>query len=326
MILYFTDSFVPAYNLACEEYYLNNSDQDIFMLWRNAPTVVIGRNQNIYAEVDLDYASEHGISTVRRITGGGAVYHDLGNVNYSFITSREKAQSLDFAYFTRPIIEALSKLGVNASLSGRNDLEADGLKFSGNAQYSTDERILHHGTLLFDSDLTVLSRVLRPDPAKLQKKAIQSVRSRVTNLKPLIGCPLTVEEFIESVAKYVKYATGAEQRTVDRDAVIKSDSYLRLSSDKWIFGRRKSFAHSAKYSFSRGNITVLLDTENGLITDAAIEGDFFGEGDVALLEAAVCGQPIDIERISDALSEAGIGKIIDGADSDDLARAFCEAG
>ena len=137
MRLYLTGSRNPYYNLACEEYLLYHSDEDIFMLWQNEPTVVLGKNQNIYAEVDPDYAEKHGIHVIRRITGGGAVYHDGGNVNYTFITSRERAQVLDFAYFTEPIRAALEHWGLKAELSGRNDLLVDGLKFSGNAQHAT---------------------------------------------------------------------------------------------------------------------------------------------------------------------------------------------
>ncbi|MBO4411698.1 MAG: lipoate--protein ligase [Lachnospiraceae bacterium] len=218
MRLILTNSLDPYYNLACEEYYFRDTEDDVFMLWQNRPTVVIGRNQNLYDEVDLSYTEKEGIEVVRRITGGGAVYHDLGNVNYSFITSREKAAVLDFDYFTRPIRDTLLSLGIEAVLSGRNDLVVsapDGsfLKFSGNAETATDRRILSHGTLLFDSDLGVLSKALKPDPEKLKKRAIQSVRSRVTNLKPLVSDQkMETPEFFRFSFAPSNHGTGSQEK------------------------------------------------------------------------------------------------------------------
>ena len=186
----------PYYNLAVEEYLLNNSEEDIFMLWQNAPTVVIGKNQNAYAEVNLEYAREKEIKISRRITGGGAVYHDLGNINYTFITSEKKARALDYEYFTRPIIDALKFLGLDCKLSGRNDLECDGRKFSGNAQFCSNGRILHHGTLLFNTDVSEMSAVLKVDKEKLEYKAVKSHKGRVINLIDLLENKISAYEFI----------------------------------------------------------------------------------------------------------------------------------
>ena len=193
----------PHLNLAVEEYLFRHSGDDIFMLWQNEPTVVVGKNQNVYAEVNTEYAKERGINIVRRITGGGAVYHDLGNLNYTFITSETKAKALDYEYFTRPIIDALATLGVVATLSGRNDLEVDGKKFSGNAQFCADGRILHHGTLLFDTDVNELSAVLRVDKEKLEYKAVKSHKSRVTNLCDIIDKGIDLDGFIALIENFV---------------------------------------------------------------------------------------------------------------------------
>ena len=175
----------PYYNLAVEEYLFRHATEDVFMLWQNEPCVVIGKNQNAYAEINMDVARRDGIAVVRRITGGGAVYHDDGNVNYTFIAASGNA-SLDFSRFCAPIIDALCEVGVTAALSGRNDLTVDGKKISGNAQHSANGKTLHHGTLLFDSDLEKLSSVLHVDEEKLRAKSIRSVRSRVINLKTLL--------------------------------------------------------------------------------------------------------------------------------------------
>ena len=190
----------PAFNLASEEYMLNTSQDDICMLWRNSPAVIIGRYQNAYAEINLPFVRENHISVIRRLTGGGAVFHDLGNLNFTFI-SDGKRSALDFARFTEPIVQALQNLGLQASLSGRNDLTLDGLKFSGNAQcvYTVKGdgapryKTMHHGTLLFHADLSRLTGALCADPEKIQSKGITSVRSRVTNLAQHMKTPMSIE-------------------------------------------------------------------------------------------------------------------------------------
>ena len=309
MILYLTGSKDPYYNLACEEYLLLHSDEDIFMLWQNEPTVVLGKNQNIYAEVDLEYTEKNKIHVVRRITGGGAVYHDGGNVNYTFITSREHAEVLDFAYFTAPIREALEHWGVKAELSGRNDLLVDGLKFSGNAQHATKERILHHGTLLFDSDLSVLSKALKPDNEKLKSKGIASVRSRVTNLRPLLP-EMTVEEFISGIASFMK----VEPQMLSANDEIYSLTDRNRSED-YIFGRRESFERKAKVRFHGGTVTVLVSGTDQ-IDKIRIEGDFFGEGDIQevekiLLHCGLCEDELK-NRLNDLSMENYIFDVTSG--------------
>ena len=318
MILYLTGSRDPYYNLACEEYLLRYSDEDVFMLWQNEPTVVLGKNQNIYAEVDLDYTETQGIHVVRRITGGGAVYHDEGNVNYTFITSRERASVLDFAHFTAPIVEALEHWGVKAELSGRNDLLADGLKFSGNAQHATDKRILHHGTLLFDSDLAVLSKALKPDPEKLRNKGIASVRSRVTNLKTLLP-EMTVEEFIEGIASFM----NAEAVVLTANEEIDSLTERNRSED-YIYGRREVYDHKAKARFAGGTVTVLVNgTER--IEKIRIEGDFFGEKDIREVEQALENCFLRLENLKDRLDKLSVKDYISGVTATELSDLIIAA-
>lgn len=318
MILYLTGSRDPYYNLACEEYLLRYSDEDVFMLWQNEPTVVLGKNQNIYAEVNLDYTEAKGIHVVRRITGGGAVYHDEGNVNYTFITSRERASVLDFAHFTAPIVEALEHWGVKAELSGRNDLLADGLKFSGNAQHATDKRILHHGTLLFDSDLAVLSKALKPDTEKLRNKGIASVRSRVTNLKTLLP-EMTVEEFIEGIASFM----NAEAVVLTANEEIDSLAERNRSED-YIYGRREVYDHKAKARFAGGTVTVLVNgTER--IEKIRIEGDFFGEKDIREVEQALGNCFLRLENLKDRLDKLSVKDYISGVTATELSDLIIAA-
>lgn len=283
----------PYYNLAVEEYLLRDTKEDVFMLWQNEKTVVIGKNQNAYAEVNLDYAKENGIRVARRLSGGGAVYHDMGNVNYTFITSSEKAEALDYAYFTKPIIEALASLGVKAELSGRNDLECGGKKFSGNAQYTSDGRILHHGTLLFDVDAEVLSRVLRVDKEKLAFRAVKSHKGRVGNLAPLLH-GITVEEFIESIEAHVLKTTNAEKIPIPENAEIDA-LRARNASKEWILSEKRylteyTLQRRRKYSF--GIVFLDLTVSGDRIENIVISGDFFGTRPISELENALSGQSL----------------------------------
>ncbi|MBR5739490.1 MAG: lipoate--protein ligase [Lachnospiraceae bacterium] len=333
MRLILTGSNDPYYNLAAEEYYLRECAEDVFMLWQNAPVVVIGKNQNMYAEVKLEYTESHGILVARRITGGGAVYHDLGNVNYTFITSREKANVLDFAYFTEPILKALAGLGIEAKLSGRNDLlarveaeenpadvsetgdsfEADAFaKFSGNAMTATKDRILNHGTLLFDSDLSVLEKTLNPDEEKLRKRAIKSVRSRVTNLKPLVDRPMETPEFLEYLIRFIEGEFHCRREEADRLTILATGLYDRNRSDDYNAGRREPFDAERRHRFPSGLVVLLWNEFEGRMQDVRIEGDFFGKKDVAELAAALNGVLPERSAVWKRLSGTDVSEYLSG--------------
>ena len=285
----------PYYNLAVEEYLMRHTIDDVFMLWQNAPSVIVGKNQNVYAEVNVSYAQQHDIRLARRITGGGAVYHDLGNINYTFITSSDRAKTLDFAYFTRPVIDALAELGLSCSLSGRNDLECDGRKISGNAQFSADGRILHHGTLLFDVCMEELSSALRVDKEKLAYKAVRSHKGRVANLATLLKEKMTVEELISHIEGYVLSQMGAEivsPPDVPEIEVLRA----RNASDEWIFSARRylteyTVSRRKKYAFGIVQIELTLNGER--IERTVISGDFFGTAPVEELERALVGKRVN---------------------------------
>ena len=318
-----TESRCPAFNLACEEYYLRDRREDVFLLWQNDPVVVIGKNQNVYDEVCLDYAREHGIQIIRRITGGGAVYHDHGNVNYTFITSREKAQSLDFAYFTRPIVAALHSMGIEAKLSGRNDLLAGELKFSGNAQYSTSDRILHHGTLLFNSQMDVLSSVLKPAPEKLRSKKIQSVRSRVVNLATLLPEEKrSLDGFLQGLQSFVEAYFSCQCTTVDAEAVIASGYMEKYNTEQWLYGRSKSYSHRCSRRYPFGTLVLLWDEEDGVITSLCLEGDFFSLEDTLPLERGLLHTALRKEALVSRLQELELHRYFQDLRPEDLAEQF----
>lgn len=282
----------PYYNLAVEEYLLRNTEEEVFMLWQNAPTVVIGKNQNAYAEVSLPYAREKGIRIARRLSGGGAVYHDEGNVNYTLVCAAGTSD-IDYAPYTRPIQNALASLGIRAVLSGRNDLEWEGRKISGSAQYRWNGRVLHHGTLLFDTDVDTLNAVLRADREKLAARAVASHKGRVENLA--LRLPhLTVAEFIDRIERFVCEETGASPYVLpDEGAPVIETLRARNASDAWIYAERRylreyTLTRRRKYPFGLVEVALTLSGEE--IEEVRFTGDFFGTEPIEMLEAALVGK------------------------------------
>ena len=279
----------PYYNLAVEEYLFLHSKEKVFMLWQNDKTVVIGKNQNAFTEVDNKVAESYGVKIARRITGGGAVYHDLGNVNYSYIDPTSKSNGIDFESYATPIINALNSMGIKVKLSGRNDIETfDGLKISGSAQHRVENRVLHHGTLLVESDLNFMSKVLTPSAQKLKSKAVKSVKKRVVNLKELC-LTLTVSDLISTIKSFIIKEFNAEEIVAPKNQEIET-LYARNSSYRWIFGEKSMVTdyqkvNSKRYDF--GSVEVALSLSGDVIKSIKITGDFFGQKDISILEKAL---------------------------------------
>lgn len=312
----------PYFNLAAEEYLIDNIPGNLFMLWINEASVIIGRNQNAFAELDTDYIAAHSIKVVRRLTGGGAVFHDPGNVNYTFVTG-DGSSSLDFRRFCTPIIEALLPLGINAELSGRNDITVGGMKISGTAQTLRNGRVLHHGTLLFDADLGKLAGALRPDPAKLQSKGIKSVSSRVSNLRPLINADLDTVRFLQYIENYVTShsdVTAVHELDAADTAAIERLRDEKYSTWDWNMGQSKLYSSAKKQRFAYGSVECSVTADHGQISELHISGDFFGTHDIAGLESALTGVRYDFDSVAKALGSAGLGKYIAGASAEDIAR------
>lgn len=200
MIYHVSNTNDTAFNIALEEYCFKNlRDQDeIFLLWINEPSIIVGKYQNTIEEINTEYTREHGINVIRRISGGGAVYHDLNNLNYTIISNKDKGkEGFDFKEFSKPIIDTLAELGVKAEFTGRNDLEIDGQKFCGNAQAYIKDRVMHYGCLLFNVEFSALANALKVSKDKIESKGVKSVRARVTNILPHLKEPITVNEFSE---------------------------------------------------------------------------------------------------------------------------------
>ena len=306
MRCYLNTGIDPAFNLAAEQYLLENASEDCFMLWRNHNTIVVGRNQNTLSEINSEFVRKHDINVVRRITGGGAVYHDLGNVNFTFIKVGEQAKKIDFSSYTRPILEYLNQLSVPARLDGRNDLIVDGLKISGNAQHIHKNRVLHHGTLLFDVNLEMLATVLLVDPEKYRDKAVQSIRSRVTNIRKYFLGHLTVEQFMEDLGRYMQEAHHAVLTQFSDDDLKQINDIAQKRYRQWNW----NFGDSPAYDFSRstrtpgGTIDIRMKVKDGTIQGIRIFGDFFGIDPVSDMEKRLtgcCHDPQSIKKILNAV-------------------------
>ncbi len=289
-----TESHDPAYNLVFEEYCLQKLTQynKILLLWQNANAVIIGRYQNWQNEVDEEAVRRLGVKVIRRSTGGGAVYHDLGNLNYSFITPAPDLATLNLATVAAPLLSALQKMGIQATAQGRNDIVLDGRKISGTAQSLRRNRLLHHGTLLFDSDLTMLDTVLRTDPTKLISKGVKSVRSRVVNIKEHLGWEISLSEFWQQLLSALPSMTKVILNQ-SQLAEIRQLAAAKYASPDWNQGQEPPGTLSCSKRFPGGKVEVNLSIAKGRIQNLKISGDFLGLVPISVLEQALIGLPYE---------------------------------
>jgi len=309
MLYIYNKNTNPYFNLAAEEYVLKEFQEECFMLWRNEPSIIVGKNQNTLAEINLDYVRQHKIPVVRRLSGGGAVFHDLGNLNFTFIVNEDVSSFSDFRRFTQPIIDVLRKLSINAEFSGRNDITIDGKKISGNAQYYYKNRILHHGTLLFSSSITDLSAALKVRPVKFEDKGVKSVSKRVTNISEHLKEPITIEQFIDLIMNHIREQTGGREMYEFTQEDIKKIEKLvkeKYSTWEWNFGTSPDYSFKNEKKFTGGTVEVNLNVEKGIIKDIKIYGDFFGKYDVSEVENLLKGVKHSEEEIRKVLSNIGM--------------------
>ncbi|MBO0446056.1 lipoate--protein ligase [Enterococcus ureilyticus] len=308
-------------NLATEQYLLNQRtfDEPLILFYIQKPCVIVGRNQNVRAEVDLSYANEHQITVTRRLSGGGAVYDDLGNLSFSFVVNADHESFGDFKLFTQPIIDALHKLvATGAQISGRNDLLIDGKKFSGNAMYTKNKKMYSHGTLMLNVDLDEVSRVLTVSEKKLASKGTKSVRSRVTNLKPYLAKEyqgISTEAFrdylllhlfnaetMESIQTQEYHLTLEDEQAIDQ---LVADIY---GNDAWIFGEEPNYTIKREEKFKGGLIEANISVEKGRIIAITIYGDYFSQKDTKELSDLLVGCNYEQEAIEQALADITIGQ------------------
>ncbi len=296
------------FNLAMEEYFLKNTNEDIFLLWQNENSIIVGKNQNTLSEINYDYVKENNIKVVRRLSGGGAVFHDLGNINFTFISCNDNSFS-DFKKFTMPIVEALKELNVHAEFSGRNDLLIDGQKFSGNAQYNYKNKVMHHGTLLFSSEINDLSNALKVKPSKFQGKSVKSVKSRVTNISSHLDKKMTVLEFKDYLMDFINKRDENSHFYELNDKDVESINKLveeKYSTWEWNFGYSPKYSLYNEVKYPGGNLEFSLDVHDGLIKDIKFFGDFFGKEDISFIENKLRNVKHNEYSIKSALEDVDI--------------------
>ncbi len=306
MIYIQSPSTDPHFNLALEQYVFDEMDKNksYVMLWQNENAIIIGKHQNTIQEINTKYVKEHQISVVRRLSGGGAVYHDLGNLNFTFIVSEDGLEQFDFGTFCKPVVQALQCLGVAATLQGRNDMMIAGKKFSGNAQYAKHGRVMHHGTILFDSDLTVMQKALQVSEDKIKSKGIASVKSRVTNVKPYLktDVPLAYfkQIFLEKLQEQQKIETHIF--TPQELEAIETIQKQRYDTWEWNYGASPQYDIVKHRRIEHcGTFDIHMNVKNGMITAFDIFGDYFGNGNKADLQKILQGVALEEKALQQVL-------------------------
>lgn len=329
MIYIVSKSHKPQYNIALEEYCFKRMLRydKIFMLWINEPSIIVGKHQNTQEEINARYVRENGIHVVRRISGGGAVYHDLNNLNYTIISNEEKGSEFDFETFSEPVIQTLKELGVEARFTGRNDLTIHGRKICGNAQAYLKGRIMHHGCLLFDTDLSVLSKALEAENT-IESKSVKSVRSAVDNILPHLREKITVEEFADKILHYMKrkfpemeaYVFSEEELTE-----IEASCKEKFSAWEWNYGHSPRYSLTRKKRFKAGKIQVFTTVRNSTIEDIKFYGTFFGNNsDLSSVENILKGTKYTPEGVREALSGIPTSEYFAGFSPDELVEAIVQ--
>ena len=301
----------PWYNLSFDEYCLEQypSDDRFFYLWRNRPSVIVGLNQNVYAEVNLDYLDAQGICLVRRSTGGGAVYHDLQNLNYTLVGRGVSPE---------PVVEALCRLGVPAELSGRNDIFVEGRKVSGYARRVWRDRELIHGTLMYDVDLDTLARVLDVPGSKLAAKGVASVRSRVANLKEYLPGFASLDELQEALQELLADGDGPLSFGEGDIAAVKSLRDMKYATWEWNYGQSRTASLVRRATLPCGTVEAQLEVDRGILVSVRFDGDFLGDWPVEEMEEQLTGVRFERNALLETLNVACVHKYFDGTTPEDL--------
>lgn len=313
----------PQFNLALEQYVFDKLSQydEIFLLWINKPSIIIGKNQNTIQEINVDYTKENNINVVRRLSGGGAVYHDHGNLNYTIISKNKGSVAFNFEAFSTPVIEVLEKLGVEAEFSGRNDLTIDGQKFCGNAQYMKKGKVLHHGAMLFDTDLNVLGKALKVSKDKIESKGVKSVRSRVTNIIDHLEEKISIEDFKQLLLEHIFEGDKEiqEYKLTEEDyANINKLMEERYDTWEWNFGSSPDFNIEKGKRFKTGKVETKLHVEDGKIKGLKFYGDFFGGGEISDVEDKFIGIQYKEDEIEKVVDDIDIGYYFSGISKEEI--------
>lgn len=324
-----TESTNPYFNLAFEQYVFDclDSKNEYFMLWQNDNAVIVGKHQNTFEEVNQKFINDNNVSVVRRLSGGGAVYHDLGNLNFTYITNGGELAKFDFSHFCMPVVETLQELGVPAEIKGRNDMIIDGKKFSGNAQYSKKGRVMHHGTIMFDSNLDKVANALHVSQDKIESKGLKSVHSRVTNVRPYLKNDMTLEEFKISLLEHINKKTPLSNfRITDEDKNrIKELQQNVYGKWEWNYGASPKFAiHKSRRIEGCGKLDIYMDVKSGIIQKIQFYGDYFGNLESDELIQALIGKHVEAGDIYEAISDLEIGQFFNNMTKEQFVSILTE--
>lgn len=309
MLLIQQNSTNPYFNIATEEYLLKNSAEDLFILYRNKPSVIVGKHQNAIAEINLEFVRQRGLTVVRRLSGGGTVYHDLGNLNYAFITNGSAGNLVDFKTHTQPIIDVLLALGVDARIGGKSDIRVGDKKISGNAEHIYKNRVLHHGTLLFASNLDELNEAIKIEINTYTDKAVKSIRSHVANIAEYLKPSLTVEEFARLILNHIKerFPNAHEhQLTSEEIGSITELIKTKYSTWEWNYGYSPAYTLNRQIHLGDKRLDIQIDVDRGTIRRIAFNGDLMNKSRIAGIELLLNGCPHDIDEITSRLSSINL--------------------
>ena len=290
------------FNLAAEEYLLKNRSEDVFMLWKNDPAVVVGKHQNTLREVNSFYAQVHHIQIARRLTGGGTVYHDSGNLNFTFLKNGEPGKLVDFRKFTDPVIKALKNIGLETRFEGNNSLTLNGLKISGNAEHVFKSRVLHHGTLLFSTELHHLKGVLNVGQDTYEDKAVKSVPSKVTNISAHLSEAMSVEEFQDQIRQYFRLEfSDYKFYNFNEDELIAINELVekKYKTWDWIYGWSPKYVFRKSYNLGDNELKVWLRVEKGIIKKAHVSGGPFNDKSLFDFSLSLKGLPHSLRTMED---------------------------
>lgn len=320
----------PSYNLAMEQYVFDCLPRDrmYFMLWQNDNAIIVGKYQNTLSEINLEAVERRGIRVVRRLSGGGAVYHDMGNLNFTFITDAASGTALDMKLFCQPVVRTLAALGVHAEVNGRNDVTIDGKKFSGNSQYLRQGRVMHHGTIMFNSDLSVVSEALQVDPTKFQTKGVRSVRSRVTNVADHLDRPVSLPEFRRILLENIlRENPGQPYPLTPKDlAAVEKLREERYAAWDWNYGQSPACTVLRRRRVEGcGLVEAYISVDSGLISAIAFRGDFFSAVEPEELAPRFVGRTPDQAGFAAALEGVDVSRYFAGLQNDQLIEILCQA-
>ncbi len=315
----------PYFNIAAEEYFLRNTTEEYFLVYVNDPSVIIGKHQNAYAEINYPFIRSNNIKVVRRISGGGAVWHDHGNLNFSFIRNGNEGELVNFRKYMMPVLEFLIKLGLDADFQGKNTLVVNGYKVSGNAEHVYKNRVMHHGTLLFDTNITMLEEALKADPQKYLDKSVKSVRAIVVNLNEMLGSKISFEEFRDALVNHIISGYPGSKISEIANSDIQKIQHLvenKYSTWDWNFGYSPPYQLSNKASIAGSDFIVSAEIEKSRIKKVKISGNLFARSLGEKIEEALVGMKHNEKTIAGVLEKFELNTISEDFNPYQLALLF----